>query len=92
MSEERYRNDEAYRRRVDRLADDIISTKDGIRKRREQREKRTATVDAIMSNATKEAAKALQPVQIIIRGDPDTARLVRRAILIFQAMMRARAN
>jgi hypothetical protein len=82
---------DAYQKKVEALADSIMAEKANIRKRREQREKRTATVEAIMANAKSEAEKQVQSVRIIIH-DPDTARLVRRAVAIFAAMMRARAN
>jgi hypothetical protein len=65
--------------------------KANIRKRREAREKRTATVDAIMRDAESAAAKSRSSVRIVIR-DRQTADLVRRAVAIFAAMLRARAN
>jgi hypothetical protein len=89
MSEDRYRSDEQYRRRVDRLVSEIEQDAANIRKERERTERTERTVNSIMADATAAAAQARSSLRIIV-SDPQTARLISRALQIFAARLQAR--
>jgi hypothetical protein len=91
MSEEQYRDDPQYRRRVDAMADAIQQEAANIRKKRERSERREKTVAAIIEDAKAGAAKYRQPVRIVIRiNDPQARDIARRLAHRIIAAVQAR--